>query len=450
MSATELHHRGIDRQVLADELARARARTLGLLDGLDDTQQRAQVSPLMSPFVWDLAHIGNYEELWLLRELDGRPAIDPTLDDLYNAFEHPRWQRPALPILGPTDARAYLERVRNEVLLLLDRIELTDPCPALQLDGFVYGMVLQHEHQHNETILAARQLLSEQTASPLPPGLDEERPAHQAIDVASLPEMRLVDGGPFVMGTSTHPWAYDNERTAHVVDLAPFLIDTTPVTNERYRDFIADGGYDDERLWKPAGWSWRGEEQLEAPRFWQREGTHDWSVLRFGRRLDLTRHLYEPVQHVCWYEADAYCRWAGKRLPTEPEWEKAATWDPTTGTTRPWPWGTGEPNTERANLGQRSDGPHPVGAHPAGMSPSGCLAMIGDVWEWTSSDFRSYPGFKAWPYREYSEVFWGSEYKVLRGGAWSADPVAVRSTFRNWDYPIRRQIFAGFRGARDA
>jgi len=174
MSATELHHRGIDRQVLADELARARARTLGLLDGLDDTQQRAQVSPLMSPFVWDLAHIGNYEELWLLRELDGRPAIDPTLDDLYNAFEHPRWQRPALPILGPTDARAYLERVRNEVLLLLDRIELTDPCPALQLDGFVYGMVLQHEHQHNETILAARQLLSEQTASPLPPGLDEE------------------------------------------------------------------------------------------------------------------------------------------------------------------------------------------------------------------------------------------------------------------------------------
>jgi len=450
MTSTEVHEAATDRKRLAAELARARARTLGLLEGLDDAQQRCQVSPLMSPFVWDLAHIGNYEELWLLRELDGRPALDPALDDLYNAFEHPRWQRPSLPILGPVDARSYLREVRAEVLDLLDRIDLHDPCPELQRDGFVYGMVLQHEHQHDETVLATRQLLSEQTGIPFSPGLAGGRPSTDAIDVTSLPEMRLVDGGSFVMGTSNHPWAYDNERGAHAVDVAPFLIDTTPVTNRHYGDFIAAGGYDDERLWTPAGWSWRQEEDLRAPQFWHGAGGDDWTILRFGRQLDLAHHLEEPVQHVCWYEADAYCRWIGKRLPTEAEWEKAATWDPATAAAQLWPWGQGEPTVERANLGQRGDGPLPVGAHPTGMSPSGCLAMIGDVWEWTSSDFVPYPGFTPWPYREYSEVFWGSEYKVLRGGAWSADPVATRSTFRNWDYPIRRQIFAGFRGARDA
>jgi len=449
LSTTDLDRPLVNRSWLATELARARQRTLGLLDGLDDDEQRAQVSVLMSPFVWDLAHIGNYEELWLLRELDGRGAMDPTLDDLYNAFEHPRWERPSLPILGPVEARAYLQRVRHAVLDLLERVDLADPANPLARDGFVYGMVLQHEHQHDETILATRQLLGEQSGEPFDPALGGAGAA-SGLDVASLPEMRLIDGGPFVMGTSTHSWAYDNERGAHEVDVAPFLMDTTPVTNDRYRQFMSDGGYDDERLWSPAGWSWRGEEGLEAPRFWRPEGNGAWSVLRFGRRLDLDDHRDEPVQHVCWHEAEAYCRWAGKRLPTEPEWEKAAIWDPATGASLLWPWGDGAPTAERANLGQRADGPHAVGAHPSGMSPSGCLAMIGDVWEWTASAFQPYPGFEAWPYREYSEVFWGPEYRVLRGGAWSADPVAVRGTFRNWDYPIRRQIFAGFRGARDA
>ncbi len=179
-------------------------------------------------------------------------------------------------------------------------------------------------------------------------------------------------------------------------------------------------------------------------------------MLRFGRQLDLAAHLDEPVQHVCWYEADAFARWAGKRLPTEAEWEKAAVGRPDAPDPdvdrepSRWPWGDAAPTSARANLGQISDGPAPVTARPDGASPWGCLAMIGDVWEWTSSDFMPYPGFEAWPYREYSEVFWGPEYKVLRGGSWATDPVAVRATFRNWDYPIRRQIFAGFRCARDA
>ena len=444
---------------VAAELARARARTLGLLDGLSEADQRAQVSPLMSPFVWDLAHIGNYEELWLLRELDGRAPTDPALDDLYNAFEHPRWERPSLPILGPDAARRYLEQVRADVLDLLDRVRggmvaVGSAAERLLSDNFVYGMVLQHEHQHDETILATHQLRGEHAVVPfaveprtVEPSTVGARPVGDA-GPAVAGAMQRVEGGPFIMGTDDDPWAYDNERSAHTVDLAPFLIDTTPVTNRAYLEFIDAGGYDDSRHWPDAGWTWRTEQHLAHPQFWRPEGEGAWSVLRFGRRLDLARHLDEPVQHVCWYESDAYARWAGKRLPTEAEWEKAAAWNPDHGAGR-WPWGEAEPSFARANLGQRRSGPDPVDARPAGASPWGCLAMIGDVWEWTSSRFEPYPGFRAWPYREYSEVFWGNDYKVLRGGSWATDPVAVRATFRNWDLPIRRQIFAGFRCARD-
>ncbi|MEZ5143099.1 MAG: ergothioneine biosynthesis protein EgtB [Acidimicrobiales bacterium] len=437
---------------IAAELARARQRTLALVDDLDEADQRAQHSALMSPLVWDLAHVGNYEELWLLRELDGRPATDPALDDLYNAFEHPRWERPSLPILGPSDARAYDAAVREQVLELLHDVDTGSP-PAGPHDrrarlchqGAVYGMVLQHEHQHDETMLATRQLMGER--APAVPGA---RPApSSSVAVADDTEV-VLDLGTVVLGSDDDPWAYDNERGAHEVDLAPFALDRTPVTNRRWLTFLDDGGYDDERLWSEAGWAWRIQEGLRAPLFWRAEGDGAWSVLRFGRRLDVAHLLDEPVQHVCWYEADAFARWAGRRLPTEAEWEAAATWDPATGTKRRHPWGDDPPAEGHANLGQRHDGPSAVGAHPLGTSPTGVLGLIGDVWEWTSSDFEPYPGFDAFPYREYSEVFWGDGYKVLRGGSWAADHLAVRGTFRNWDHPIRRQIFCGLRTARDA
>jgi iron(II)-dependent oxidoreductase len=432
----------VDRRQRVRELLEAsRARTLALVDDLSEADQRAQHSPLMSPFVWDLAHIGNYEELWLLRAIDQRPALDASLDDLYNAFEHPRWTRPDLPILGPADARAYLSRVRDDVFELLDRVELDAPDQPLLAGAFVYGMVIQHEHQHDETMLATHQLRLE-GATGVPGAVPAPAPP---VSPPSPSEVR-IDGGSVVLGTDAEPWAYDNERPAHIVELPAFFLDTTPVTNAAYQEFIADGGYQDPRWWTDEGWRWRTAEGARHPLFW-RDESDAWSVLRFGRRVAVAP--LEPVQHVSWFEADAYARWAGKRLPTEAEWERAATGRPD-GLASRFPWGDADPTPAHANLGQRHDGPAAVGAFPAGVNPWGCHQLIGDVWEWTASDFAAHPGFRSFPYDEYSKVFFGPDYKVLRGGSWATAPVAVRGTFRNWDLPIRRQIFAGFRCARDA
>ncbi len=423
---------------IAAELEAARRRTLALLTPVPEGDQVRQHSPLMSPLVWDLAHIGYFEELWLVRELGRREPIDSRYADIYDAFVHPRSERPSLPLLRPAEARAYLEAVRERARQILDAIEF-DPSDRLLADGFVYGMVIQHEHQHVETMLATLQLRRDgvypEHGASSPPGAARPSPS----------EARIAAGG-FVMGTADQPWAYDNERPSHEIELPEFWIDTDPATNAAYLEFVAAGGYGDKRVWSEAGWEWRQKAGLEHPEFWERDADGRWSRLRFGRHEPLPPD--EPVQHVCWYEADAFARWAGKRLPTEAEWEKAASWSD--GQKRVYPWGPEPPAPERANLGGTLLRPAPVGAYPSGASDSGCRQLIGDVWEWTASDFMPYPGFEAFPYREYSEVFFGDEYKVLRGGSWATHPLAVRTTFRNWDFPIRRQIFAGFRCARDA
>jgi iron(II)-dependent oxidoreductase len=283
-------------------------------------------------------------------------------------------------------------------------------------------MVLQHEHQHRETMLATLQLRDALYPTPPAPPL--------AGDPGVAGEI-AVPAGAHAIGTDDDPWAYDNERPAHVVDVDPFRIDTVPVTNRAYLDFVRGGGYRDDTAWSDAGRAWRDEARLEHPQFWREEADGTFLRRRFGRWEPLPPD--EPVQHVCWYEAEAYARAHDRRLPTEAEWEIAAA----------------GASAQAANLGGNRWGPDPVGSHPGGVSSRGCHQMLGDVWEWTASEFTGYPGFRAFPYREYSEVFFDDGYRVLRGGSWATHPIAVRTTFRNWDHPIRRQIFAGFRCARD-
>jgi len=432
---------------VAAALEQVRARSLGLLAPLDDDDLVRQHSPLMSPLVWDLAHVANYEDQWLVRAITGEAPRRPELDDLYDAFRHPRRDRPSLPILPPAPARAYAAEVRGrvlEVLDVLDGADLGPTGPRLLRDGFVYKMVVQHEHQHDETMLATLQLMASPSYRPM-----AAAPAQDCPPLRNpVPEV-LLPGGPFVMGTTADPWALDNERPAHHLDLLPFWLDTTPVTNAAYGEFIAAGGYADPSWWSPAGWAWRQEAELDHPQFWAGDGAGGWVCNRLGWIEEVRADL--PVQHVCWYEADAFARWAGRRLPTEAEWEYAASWTPQ-GCKRRFPWGDEDPSAERATLwtGRSGFGPAPVTAHPAGANPWGVLGLIGDVWEWTANTFTGHPGYEPWPYREYSEVFFGPDHRVLRGGSWATHPTAIRATFRNWDFPIRRQIFAGFRCARDA
>ncbi|HYO17107.1 MAG TPA: ergothioneine biosynthesis protein EgtB [Dermatophilaceae bacterium] len=423
------------RSHIAEVLTRARDRSQLLTDAVDDDDLVHQHSALMSPLVWDLAHVGNQEELWLVRDVGGRAPVRQDIDGLYDAFKHPRADRPSLPLLGPAEARHYVREVREKVLEVLDHSPLQGR-PLLE-QAFAFGMVTQHEQQHDETMLATHQLrrgAAVLDASPPPKGT--RLPAAEV----------LVPGGQFTMGTSTEPWALDNERPAHEVDVAPFFIDTAAVTNGAFMAFIEADGYEQPRWWSAPGWAHRHAFGLTAPQFWEREDGIWWR-LRFGVREQVPAH--EPVMHVSFHEAQAYAAWAGKRLPTETEWEKAARWDPATGRSRRYPWGDEDPGPEHANLGQRHLRPAAAGAYPRGASPLGIHQLIGDVWEWTSSTFHGYPGFTVFPYPEYSLVFFGSGYKVLRGGSFGTDPVAVRGTFRNWDDPIRRQIFAGFRCARD-
>ena len=425
------------RALAAEHLERARARSTALTDAVDDDDLIRQHSPLMSPLVWDLAHVGNQEELWLVRDVGGRDPVRSDIDDLYDAFKHGRASRPTLPLLGPAEARAYVREVRDKVLDVLDASALEGG--PLVRDGFAFGMVVQHEQQHDETMLATHQL---RAGAPVlqaeePPPARAPLPSHEV----------LVPAGEFTMGTSVEPWALDNERPAHPAYTEAFFIDTAPVTYGDYLRFVEAGGYAEERWWSPAGRRHVQKAGLEAPQFLTRDGDR-WVRRRFGA-LEPVRED-EPVTHVCFYEAEAYAAWAGKRLPTETEWEKAARWDPETGRSRRYPWGDEDPGPEHANLGQRHLRAAPVGAYPAGASPLGVHQLIGDVWEWTASDFTPYPGFAVFPYPEYSAVFFGSDYKVLRGGSFGTDAVACRGTFRNWDFPIRRQIFSGFRCARDA
>jgi iron(II)-dependent oxidoreductase len=363
-AAVELHAR------IQAELEAARERTDALLAPVSDADLVRQFSPLMSPLVWDLAHIGHFEELWLLRRLTGAEPIFPAGDEVYDAFQHPRDERPSLELMDPATGREYLADVRARALGVLERTEF-DPADPLLRDGFVFGLVVQHEQQHVETMLQTLQLS----------GLEHPGGGPTAVGPG---ELELVDGGAGSVG-SDEPWAYDNERPVHEVSVRPFRIATAPVTNGEYAAFLA------------------AERRHEPPLGWEREGD-GWLCRRFGRVEPQVPE--EPVQHVSWPEADAFARWAGGRLPTELEWERAAR--------------------------------------------LGALGGVGQVWEWTSSNFAGYPGFQAFPYREYSEVFFGPDYKVLRGGSWATHPTVARLGFRNWDLPIRRQIFAGLRVAYDA
>ena len=333
-----------------------------------------------------------------------REPMRGELGRFYDAIENPRASRSDLPILRGDELRSYMSEVRERTLDVLDGIDLDVDDPILG-DGYVYDLILAHEHQHNETMLQLLQMVDDYE-----PAERDDSPAREGV--ADGPETVLVEGGALEIGAGASGFAYDNERPRHTVELAPFEIDRAPVTNREFARFIEETGG-------------------EPPLYWERDGAGGWVRTAMGATAEIDPA--HPVVHVDYPAAEAFARWAGKRLPTEFEWEAAASGaDP-----------------ERANLDHLAFGTAPAGAYGDAASDCGAVQMLGDVWEWTSSDFIAYPGFEAFPYDEYSKVFFGPEHKVLRGGSWATRRDVIRTTFRNWDLPIRRQIFSGFRCVRD-
>ena len=383
-------------------LADARERTLALVEPVSDADLDRVHSPLMSPLAWDLGHIAAQEDLWLCVSAAGLEPLRPDLMALYDASETPRADRGDIPYLRRAEALAYMRAVRERALEVLEQADLSPRSSPLNAGGFVWDLVIQHEHQHNETMLQTLQLADPGVFAPPRVG-----PAGEAVTGRVA-----IDGGSVAIGAEGERFVYDNERPRHGIGIPTFAIDRAPVTNGDYARFVERGGYRQRDLWDDEGWAWLQAESLERPLYWTADGRER----RFDRVEPLETEL--PVMHVSWFEANAYARWAGGRLPTEHEWEHAA---------------TTLADGERGSIDQLAFGPGVAGP------------FVGDCWEWTSSVFGGYPGFQAYPYREYSEVFFDAGYRVLRGASWATRPSVARETFRNWDLPQRRQIFSGFR-----
>jgi gamma-glutamyl hercynylcysteine S-oxide synthase len=405
----------VDREDTAAQLAAVRERTLALVASLPDDVLEAQLDPIMSPLVWDLAHIAAYEDLWLAHRHGGRPLLHPELAATYDAFETPRAVRGDIDLLDAPGARRYLQEVRAHTL---------DVLAERGADPVIFPMVLRHEQQHTETmiqclLLAGPPLDVARAATPAAPG------GHTGLEFVAVP------GGTVAIGAPAGPFSFDNERPRHAREVAPFRLARTLVTNATWLSFVEGGGYQRREWWSDEAWAWKEQYDITHPLHWSRTPGGEWAerTLHGSRPLDPDR----PAAHVSWHEATALASAHGARLPTEAEWETAAAWSGPA----PRPALAGGPDAT-------------LDTHPVAADGDGPLHdLAGNLWEWTSTEFDGYPGFAAHPYREYSEVFFRQGYRVLRGGAWGTQHEVATPTFRNWDLPVRRQILSGVRLARD-
>jgi gamma-glutamyl hercynylcysteine S-oxide synthase len=423
--------------LLAETLVDARARTLALIDGLSDEQLVTPRLDSVNPFLWAAGHVAWFHDRFALRRLaPARAPLIANADTLYDSSTVPHALRWRLPLPHPQGTLAYLARVQEAMLAGLGRGPLGDHA------CYLYRLAIFHEDMHGETFFFTRQTLGYPAPS-LPGGVPRD------ADGGPWPGDAAVPGGTFLLGSSKdEPFVFDNEKWAHDVRLAPFRIARAPVTNAEFRAFVEDGGYLRRDLWSAKGWSWRGRAAAAHPVYWIPDGGAGWRVRAFDREQELRPH--RPVTHVNWYEADAYCRWADRRLPSEAEWEAAAAGEATAdggelaAVKRRYPWGSTPPDRAHANLDGLALGDVDVAACGSGDSAFGCRQMIGNVWEWTADDFLPYPGFAPDDYEDYSKPWFGMR-KVLRGGAWMTRGRLVNCAYRNFFPPQTRELCAGFR-----
>lgn len=421
---------------LAEMMRSARQRTLELIGGLTQEQLIGPRLPTVNPLLWEVGHVAWFHEYFILRREYGRAPLLERGDSLYDSIAIPHDRRWDLPICSLGEIKDYMARVLDDLLAgLPDGL-------CSERDSFLYQFTVFHEDMHDEAFLWARQTLSYPTPEFAPDGPRATREgASGALDGdADIP------GGTFPMGSPPDAaFLFDNEKWAHPVAVAPFRMARAPVTNAAFAAFVEDGGYAKRALWDEDGWRWREAAGAAHPVYWKPDRSGGWLLRRFDRWEPLPPH--RPVIHVNWHEANAWCRWAGRRLPTEAEWEFAASMRPGAGGTlvkTRYPWGDAAPTPAHANLDGFALGCVDVADRAAGDSAWGCRQMLGNVWEWTADTFGPFPGFTPDDYKEYSEPLFG-ETKVLRGGAWTTRSRMASATYRNFFGPERRDVFAGFR-----
>ena len=424
---------------LIEILDDARNRTLELLQGLDDEQLIGPRLPIVNPMQWEIGHVTYFYEYFILRRLYDYAPLLANGDQLYDSIKIAHDTRWDLPLLSLDATLTYMEQVHRA---LIERLEGT---MASEQDSFIYQFGTFHEDMHDEAFLWTRQTL----AYPKPELALAARGLPADAAAGPLPGDVEIPGGTFQLGSSPQaPFLFDNEKWAHPVTVAPFEIARAPVTNAEFAEFVEARGYQRQEFWDQDGWQWRESTNVHHPVYWHRESNGDWYFRRFHEHLPLPPH--QPIIHVNWYEANAYCRWAGRRLPTEVEWEVAATAEPSANGgelapgKRRFPWGKEPPTREHANLDGRTLGCIDVAALAAGDSAFGCRQMLGNVWEWTHDAFGPFPGFAPDAYEDYSQPLFGTT-RVLRGGAWTSRSRMVNACYRNYFEPERRDVFAGFR-----
>jgi iron(II)-dependent oxidoreductase len=411
----------------------ARRRTLSMVAGLDEGELMGPRLEVVNPLLWEIGHVAWFQERWVLRHAGGQEAGRVDADGLWDSSAVPHHVRWDLPLPSPEATLAYMREVEGRVLRLLEERPTADV-------KYFAEYAVYHEDMHDEAFAYTRQTL----AYPAPPTAgaeDVSSPARADGFAGPWPGDASVPGGVLALGADERePFVFDNEKWAHSVTVAPFHIARAPVTAGEFAEFVDDGGYSQRGPWSEAGSAWRSSHEAAHPVYWRR-GPEGWERREFDRWVPLEPH--RPVLHVSWYEAEAWCAWAGRRLPTEAEWEMAAAFDPAGGKRR-LPWGDAPATAGRANLEGRAGGCLDVAALPEGDSACGCRQMIGNVWEWTATDFHPYPGFVADAYRDYSQP-WFHTHKVLRGGCWVTRARLLRNTWRNFYPPDRADVWAGFR-----
>ena len=437
---------------LRREMEGVRAVTLALFDVAREEDLRESPGFGFRPILWHLAHIGVFESYWLLQKLRGEPSPDERYERVFDPITTPREESKNLPTRR--EMEDYLARVRLRAFDALDGADFDAEDPLLR-GGYVFRLVLEHERQHQETLAYLLQMLDPSKKSrPAGSGIgdgDEEarslRAPRAEVVAVRAGETVTVPEGSFVRGSAWDSFAYDNESPAHEVFLPAFRLDPLPTTNAEFAEFVAEGGYGRREFWSEEGWGWREKESWAHPLYWTPEGA-GW---RERRMFDEGRlALDHPVVGVSWYEAEAYARFRGKRLPTEAEWEKAASWDAARARKSRFAWGDAEPSDSLCNFGFNRWGTTPVGRFTEGASPYGCLDMTGNVWEWTADPFEAYAGFEPFPYPEYSQLWFDGDHRVLKGGSWATSAPVLRTSFRNFFRRHFRIAFAGLRLAEDA